>query len=43
VIIKELEKIVQDERAKGQLDPFIQNALKEHLQIYVLYFIFTQF
>ncbi|PIS28203.1 hypothetical protein COT42_08710 [Candidatus Saganbacteria bacterium CG08_land_8_20_14_0_20_45_16] len=41
MIIKELEKIVQDERAKGQLDPFIQNALKEHLQIYVLYFIFT--
>ncbi|MDI6731918.1 MAG: nucleotidyl transferase AbiEii/AbiGii toxin family protein [Candidatus Margulisbacteria bacterium] len=41
MIIKELEKIVQDEKEKGQIAPFIQNALKEHLQIYVLYFIYT--
>jgi predicted nucleotidyltransferase component of viral defense system len=41
VIIKELEKIARDEKEKGQIAPFIQNALKEHLQIYVLYFIYT--
>lgn len=41
MIIKELEKIVRDEKEKGQTAPFIQNTLKEHLQIYVLYFIYT--
>lgn len=41
MIIKELEKIIRDEKEKGQIVSFIQNALKEHLQIYILYFIYT--
>lgn len=41
MIIKELKKIVQDEKAKERLTSFIQNVLKEHLQIYILYFIYT--
>lgn len=41
MIIKELEKIVREEKENGQIAPFIQNTLKEHLQIYVLYFIYT--
>jgi hypothetical protein len=41
VIINELEKIMAEGKAKGQIAPFIQNALKEHLQLYVLFFIYT--
>lgn len=41
MIIKELERIVQEEQGKGMLDAYIRNALKEYLQVYILYFIYT--
>lgn len=41
MIYKELEKILIEERAKGSLDSYILNLLKEYLQVYVLYFIYT--
>ncbi|MBU4396915.1 hypothetical protein KKC08_02015, partial [Patescibacteria group bacterium] len=40
MIIKELEKIVQEEKAKGSLGLYIRNLLKEYLQIYILYYVY---
>ncbi|MBI1871421.1 MAG: nucleotidyl transferase AbiEii/AbiGii toxin family protein [Chlamydiae bacterium] len=41
MIIKELEKIVREEQEKGMLNSYIRNVLKEYLQVYILYFIYT--
>jgi len=41
MIYKELEKILIEERARGSNDAYILNLLKEYLQVYVLYFIYT--
>jgi len=41
MIIKELEKIVQEEKAKNSLGLYIRNLLKEYLQVYILYYIYT--
>jgi predicted nucleotidyltransferase component of viral defense system len=41
MIYKELEKILIEERARGSHDNYILNLLKEYLQVYVLYFIYT--
>ncbi len=41
MIYKELEKILIDEKTKGSLDSYILNSLKEYLQVYVLYYIYT--
>lgn len=41
MIERELEKIVRDQKERGAQDAFIRNALKEYLQVYLLYFIYT--
>lgn len=41
MIDKELERIADELRAKGHPETYIRNALKEYLQVYVLYFIYT--
>lgn len=41
MIEKELEKIVREERVKGSSKEYIQNLLKEYLQVYLLYFVYT--
>ena len=41
MIYKKLENIVEAGREKHLLQPYIVNSLKEYLQIYVLYFIYT--
>ncbi|MBI3541007.1 MAG: hypothetical protein HY073_02580 [Deltaproteobacteria bacterium] len=41
MIEKELEKIVREERVKGSSGDSIRNLLKEYLQVYVLYYIYT--
>lgn len=41
MIYKELEKITIEEKMKGTPTVYIRNLLKEYLQIYVLYFIYT--
>jgi len=41
MIYKELENIFKEEKSKGALNSYIRNLLKEYLQIYVLYFIYT--
>lgn len=41
MIIEELKKIIIEERDKGADPLFIRNALKEYLQVYALYFIYT--
>lgn len=41
MLFKELERIVREENAKGSSNPYIRSALKEYLQVYVLYFIYT--
>jgi predicted nucleotidyltransferase component of viral defense system len=41
MIYRELEKILIEERARGSQDAYILNLLKEYLQVYVLYFIYT--
>jgi len=41
VILKELEKIVKDERESGMRDDYVRNVLKEYLQVYVLSFVYT--
>lgn len=41
MIDKELERIAEELRSKGQMDAYVRNALKEYLQVYVLYFIYT--
>ena len=41
MIYQELEKIVQQERFKKTHLSYIQTLLKEYLQVYVLYFIYT--
>lgn len=42
MINSELGKIVSDEEKKGSSSMYIRNALKEFLQAYVLYYIYTQ-
>jgi len=42
MILKELDKILAEERAKGSSDIYIRNLLKEYLQIYILYYIYTK-
>jgi len=41
MLFRELEKIVGEEKQKGSLTSLIRNLLKEYLQVYVLYFIYT--
>ncbi len=41
MIYRELEKILIEERDRGSHDAYILNLLKEYLQVYVLYFIYT--
>lgn len=41
MIEMELEKIVREEKAKGASREYIQNLLKEYLQVYLLYFVYT--
>ncbi|MEA2016220.1 MAG: nucleotidyl transferase AbiEii/AbiGii toxin family protein [Actinomycetota bacterium] len=41
MLYKELEKILIEERARGLQDIYILNLLKEYLQVYALYFIYT--
>ena len=41
MIARELEKILNEERSKGSSDMYIRNALKEFLQVYVLYYVYT--
>ncbi len=41
MIESELEKIVLEERGKGSSGDYIKNALKEYLQAYLLYFVYT--
>jgi len=41
MIYKELEKIVVDERKKGNSELYIRNLLKEYLQVYALNYIYT--
>ena len=41
MIEKELENIVKEQRKNGLQDATIRNVLKEYLQVYVLYFIYT--
>jgi len=41
MIYRELEKILFEEKAKGSLNSYILNSLKEYLQVYVLYYIYT--
>lgn len=41
MIYQNLKKIVQQERLKGTHLPYIRSLLKEYLQVYVLYFIYT--
>lgn len=41
MIYQELEKIVNTGKEKGLQNAYITNSLKEYLQIYVLYFIYT--
>jgi predicted nucleotidyltransferase component of viral defense system len=41
MIIQELKNIVQSENKKDTWEPYIRSLLKEYLQVYVLYFIYT--
>lgn len=41
MILEALKKIVRDEQRADRSDSYIRNALKEYLQVYVLYFIYT--
>lgn len=41
MIDKELEKVVNEEKAKGCLNSYIRNKLKELLQVYALNYIYT--
>lgn len=41
MIFKELENITREQKDRGMRDDYIQNLLKEYLQVYVLYFIYT--
>lgn len=41
MIYKELEKILIEEKTKGSLNSYNLNLLKEYLQVYVLYYIYT--
>ena len=41
MIYKELEKILIEEKTKGSLYSYTLNLLKEYLQVYVLYYIYT--
>lgn len=41
MIFKELEKIVTQAKTDGRPSPYIRNLLKEYLQVYVLFFIYT--
>ena len=41
MIYQEVEKIVQRERLKKTHLPYIRSLLKEYLQVYVLYFVYT--
>lgn len=41
MIYRELERVFQEERQRGANSSYIRNALKEYLQVYVLYFIYT--
>ncbi len=42
MIDRELGKILADLKARGSSGVYIRNALKEYLQVYVLYYIYTQ-
>jgi len=41
MINKELKKILADERVRGVSDIYIRSMMKEFLQVYVLYYIYT--
>ncbi len=41
MIEKELENITREQKAKGLHDAYIRNVLKEYLQAYVLFYIYT--
>jgi predicted nucleotidyltransferase component of viral defense system len=41
MIYKELEKIVQDQKERGNSKLYIRNILKEYLQVYILNYIYT--
>lgn len=41
MIFEELQKIVQEEKARETRTLYMRNQLKEYLQVYVLYFIYT--
>jgi predicted nucleotidyltransferase component of viral defense system len=41
MILEELKKIVREQQRAGRSENYIRNALKEYLQVYVLYFIYT--
>lgn len=41
MIFKELENLAKEQRDKGFNDAYVRNVLKEYLQIYALYFIYT--
>lgn len=41
MIFRELKRILDEEQARGSLDSYIRNTLKEYLQVYVLYFVYT--
>lgn len=41
MILKELEYVVTEQRARGLPDVYLRNVLKEFLQVYVLSFIYT--
>ena len=41
MIYKELEKILIEEKTKGSLNSYTLNLVKEYLQVYVLYYIYT--
>jgi predicted nucleotidyltransferase component of viral defense system len=41
MIYKELEKIVQDQKERGNSKLYIRNVLKEYLQVYILNYIYT--
>lgn len=41
MILKELEYVVTEQRARGLPDVYLRNVLKEFLQVYVLFFIYT--
>ncbi len=41
MIVRELKRILDEERSRNSLNSYIRNTLKEYLQAYVLYFVYT--